>query len=271
MLINVSDIRYVPLGSDCAMRLLFDARPYLGRSDEENQKAFLGDWCRREFGPEAADRLAAVYADYFNIPYMRADRRDGETAVSRRFLALYSKTAEAIESGRPSFDLETLNSMNEQLIYTEKAIPYLRELSAKAQPLLNLVPAERRDFYRAHLLTQIDVHLDLNTALDNYTRSLWSIGVSNEQQAVAEADKAVRAMDHLLAVLRRGEYGKWQGWYQGECLLGVEANRDLLRRHAAALRGEPLPPVRPRDDYPYLYRYQLPFQKNFPLMYPPKS
>ena len=36
----------------------------------------------------------------------------------------------------------------------------------------------------------------------------------------------------------------------------------------AFLRGEPPPPAHAPNGYPELYRYQEPFQPNFPRMYP---
>jgi len=70
-------------------------------------------------------------------------------------------------------------------------------------------------------------------------------------------------------MLHRAETGKWSGWYFGERFVGLEATRDRLRGMRAYLHGEPPPPPHAPNGYPELYRYQEPFQPNFPRMYPP--
>ena len=37
------------------------------------------------------------------------------------------------------------------------------------------------------------------------------------------------------------EYGKWAGWYEGECFTALERTRGRLESMLATLKGEPEP------------------------------
>jgi hypothetical protein len=147
--------------------------------------------------------------------------------------------------------------------------PYVDELAAVAQSLLARVPDKRKDFYQAHVLTPIQIHLQSLIMLENYCAAKAALGKNDNAQALARAEQAMRAADGLFAALHRAETGKWAAWYAGDLLVGMEGSRDLVRVLLAQLKGEPAPPCRTRSDtYTKLYQYQLPFLKNFPLMYP---
>lgn len=47
-LVNVSDIRPVPLSTDCVMDLVWNAEPYKGKTAEQNSANFLADWSERQ-------------------------------------------------------------------------------------------------------------------------------------------------------------------------------------------------------------------------------
>lgn len=72
----------------------------------------------------------------------------------------------------------------------------------------------------------------------------------------------------MFLALRRAETGKWPAWYFGECLAGLEENRDIVRVLLAELRGEPAPPQHVKRGYDDIYRYQDSFKANFPRLYP---
>ncbi len=266
-LVNVSDIRPVPLTTDCAMRFVWDARPYLGRSDRENMDACQLDWCRRYLGQEVAAQAAALYNRWFDLPYHRRGVRQSDNALHSRLRALTRSTPPLIAAGKP-LDEATLASARDSLAFADANEPLLAALVADTEALLPRVPAERRDFFLGHLVTQARLHLHSLSALGHTAQALLAYAANQHEQAVAAGNDASAAADRLLDALRDGERGKWAGWYQGECFVNLEASRDQVRRVAAALRGEPLPPVRAARGYANLYRYQEPFAANFPLLYP---
>ncbi len=246
-LVNVSDVRPVPLSTDCAMRFAWDAAPYLGKTDQENMDAFLADWSRRQFGEALAKEAAAIYARYYDIPYHRHPVISGDNYLHSAM-------------NRP-------DSTAYRFAMTNR--PYVAELAAAAQPLLARVPANRRDFFQSHVLTPIQIHLHSLMMLEEYCAAKAAIEKKDTVQALSLAEQALRSADELFAALHRAETGKWATWYAGDLFVGMEKSRDLVRVLLAQLNGEPPPPVRGnRVAYGELYQYQTPFLTNFPLLYP---
>ena len=247
LLVNVSDVRPVPLSTDCAMRFAWNASPYLGKPDQENMDAILTDWGRRQFGEALAKDVAAVYARYFAIAYHQPPTISGDNQLHSLMRRPDAKARQFAVDNRP----------------------YVAELAAAAQALSPRVPDNRRDFYQAHVLTPIQIHLHSLAMLEDYCAAKAARDKQDKAEAVARAEQAMRAADDLFAALHRAETGKWATWYAGDLLVGMEGSRDLVRVLLAELKGEPAPPCRTRfDAYTKLYQYQLPFLRNFPLLYP---
>lgn len=265
-LVNVSDVRPVPLSTDCAMRLVWDAKPCLGRTDVENMNDFTQDWCRRQYGPAVAARAARLYLQYYDIPYQRRATRQGENVVNTRLLRLAQATSVSLASGAP-LGAKALQSVMNELKFTSSGLAYVKALNARAEALTAQIPPARRDFYKGHLLTQTRIHLHLLEMLQGCAGALAAYADGDRPRAQARAGEALAASDALFAALHEAEYGKWAGWYRGEGFVGLEASRDQLRTLAALLRGEAPPPLRARRGYEHLYQYQEPFAKNFPLLY----
>ena len=148
--------------------------------------------------------------------------------------------------------------------------PYVAELARKAESLAARIPADRKQFYQAHVLTPIGIHLHSLEMLESYGKSLAAYDAGDKPQSIADVEKSLRAVDDVFAAMHKAEYGRWSGWYIGERFVGLEANRQRLRVLQAALRGESPPPLRPPFNYDDLYEYQVRFGKNFPLLYPAK-
>jgi hypothetical protein len=149
---NVSDVRPVPMTTDCAMRLTWDATPYLNKSDEENQANFLNDWSRRQFGAKMADKVAANYAEYFRVPYISA--QEGDHSLSSRIRRVVDAAVQPIAENRP-LDEKALNTIREQLKFAVDNRVYVDKLSNRAAALKSQIPTERKDFYQGHVLTQL--------------------------------------------------------------------------------------------------------------------
>jgi hypothetical protein len=271
-LVNVSDIRPVPLSTDCAMRLVWNAAPYANKTDDQNQDAFLADWSRRQFGPEIAPKVAAVYKRYFYIPYMR-QKRMGDHGLASQLVLLdrkvAGKVAGLIKAGKP-LGKNVLNGFRAPLGFAVGGRKLLAAILADAESLTAKIPAARKNFYQGHVLTPIQIHLHYLSMQEAYCRSLEAYGAGDKPLAITHAKVALHAGDELLASLAKAEYGKWSGWYRGEMFVGVEASRDIARKLLALLGGRTPPPARPPSRYPELYQYQKPFLKNFPLLYPAK-
>ena len=273
-LVNVSDIRPVPLSTDCAMKFVWNADPYLGKSDRENMDAFLLDWSRRQFGPEIAPKVADLYNQYFAIPYLRRDQRMGENPLFWRLRSLHRRVARPISRGEP-LSSRARRDMGRVQRLVRANRPHVADLLAQAKLLAEAIPADRGPFYQSHVLTPIAVHGETLATLDAYCRALEAYDAKDKSQAVLHAEGALKANDRLYAALHKAEYGKWSDWYRGDRfggLEGIKYTRDRLRSLLAYLHGKTPPPVHPRrDSYKEIYEYQEPFAENFPLLYPVKN
>ena len=241
-LLNTSDVRPVPLTTDCAMRFAWNA------SGQKNQTDFLRDWSRREFGAVVANEVADIYARYFGIPYLGEKTRQGE-----RHLHVMLSNLAGTKSVPEARQAQTF-------AITHHA--YVAELFAAAAALAKKIPVDRQGFYQSHVLTPIELHLRSLEMLEGYSSAL----IDRDPK---KAEQALRAADAIFAALHRAETGKWSAWYFGERFVDLETNRYRVRVLLAELRGEPPPPpLPPTYGYYDLYKYQHPFKANFPRLYP---
>ena len=307
-LVNVSDVRPAPLSTDCVMKFVWNAVPYLGKSDAENMDAFYANWSQRQFGPEIAASISDIYRAYFDLPYHREiqqtgvsnqlarpawpeqeDFQSGENSLQTRLRKLQWAAAPLIAQGKPlPVGLESYRKNNKE--FARRNLKIVSALIARAESLASQVPPKRLEFYQAHVLTPLQVHRFSLEMLEAYCDAVSSYTAGTKTETIAKVGDALRASDDLSSALRKAEYGKWAGFYRGECLVGLDENRDRLRCLNAVLRGEPMPPTREdlyvndgadpdanrhrandrmaTPNYYRLYRYQEPFKKNFPLLYP---
>ena len=266
-LLNLSDVRPVPLGTDCAMKLAWDATPYRDRTDAENQAAFLLDWCRRQYGVTTASEIASLYHAYFDIPSHRTEVRQSDHAPHSYLRYLASDMFPVVLAGQP-LSVELNAELLTRLDCCRANITALAALLAQARALSPSLPPERRGFFQSHLLTALGIHLHGHEMLAAYGEGLHSLQRHDRPGALADLARALAGIEGVFAALRLAEQGKWTCWYIGEAFVSLDFSRDLIRRHTALVRGEAPPPIRPRRYYPEVYAYQDVFKPNYPLMYP---
>jgi hypothetical protein len=268
-LVNVSDIRPVPLSTDCAMRFVWNAAPYRDQDDRQNMEAHYADWSRREFGAEVAAKVAALYNQYFDIPYHRRTQRFGDNSLVSRLRDLDQQAAPLIGRNQP-LPQALLDQARVELKFVGESKAQVETVASGAAALFSEIPAERRDYFQAHVVTPAQIHRQLVEMLESYATAIEAHAAGDKPRAIASAEAALRAADTLTAALHKAEYGKWAKWYSGERFVGLDTTRDRVRRLVAGLRGEPAPLLRTGRGYPELYEYQERFRENFPLLYPPK-
>jgi hypothetical protein len=264
-LVNTSDIRPVVLSTDCAMRVAWDVSSSQGKDESANSEAVLLDWSRRQFGFEAAPAVAKIYAGYFNIPYQRRAQRNGDNMLQTRLRTL-DHAAWSVFCGK-TLSNKVIQSIGPQRAFAEENRAYAAELYGRAREVERSIPAPRHDFYTAHVLTQIRIHLHSLEMLEHYCRSLQRQISGDKPRAIAELKLAQAAVDAVFDALHAAEFGKWARFYQGERFDNVDWTRDLLRVRMAQLTGGRLPPMRIRPGYEDIYGYQERFGNNFPLLY----
>jgi hypothetical protein len=266
-LLNLSDVRPVPLGTDCAMKLAWDAAPCRDRTDAENQTAFLLDWCRRQYGAAVGPRVAVLYDAYFDAPSHRPEVRQGDHAPHSYLRYLASDLFPVVLAGQP-LPADLSGELSARLEGCRANLTAFAALLAQARALAPSVPPERRGFFQSHLLTALGIHLHGHEMLAAYGDALRCLQRRDLPGALADLGRAIAGIEGIFAALRLAEQGKWAGWYIGEAFVSLEFSRDLIRRHTALVRGEAPPPIRPRRYYPEIYAYQNAFKPNYPLMYP---
>lgn len=272
LLVNVSDIRPVPLSTDCVMKMAWDAKPFLEGTHEHNMREFISDWSRRQFGADAAGKISGIYQEYFACSYMNDSGLKGEHWLHRRLRQLQEKTYPLVAAGKP-LDDESVKMCDELVKFSSENSDYMAKLLAKAEPLMADVAPGRRDFYQGHVLTQIQIHLQSLLALEAFSQSMKDYSAGDSPKAAIMAGKALDACNKLESEVHKAEYGKWAAWYAGDKLMNLGRTRCRVENTLASLKHEPEPVRSPLwDDYHYnsFYQYQERFSANFPLMYPSK-
>ncbi|HKK18250.1 MAG TPA: glycosyl hydrolase 115 family protein [Opitutales bacterium] len=248
-LLNLSDVRPVPMTSDCAMRYVWDADSYQSGSDLEKMTAFLKDWSRRQYGEAIADEVAEIYRRYLNIPYMRGE--DWFTCRGDNHLHWRLRNMKRTDS---------MEKAKATLPFVAKHEAYLEDLLESAEAFSERIPDGRGDFYTAHVLVPILIHKYSLEILGNYAAAMY-------HRDADKAEMALKGYDKLTDAMRLAETDKWAAWYFGECLINIAYNRGYARLLLAELRGEPAPLVRQVEEYPKIYEYQERFLENFPFLY----
>lgn len=272
-LVNVSDVRPVPLSTDCAMKLAWNAKPYMGKTDEQNMLAFYEDWSTRQFGVDIGRQVSEVYRDYFNCPYMSDTLLLGENYLQGRLRLMFDKATPFIKENKP-LGGDVQKRREELFALSNEGLPHMEKLLKKAEKLVPLIPADRRDFYQSHVLLQIRIHVISLATLKAGCQALTAYESGDKTKAISDVESQLKTFDTIYPELHKAEYGKWTAWFEGECFLGLERTRIKIADMLAMLRGEP-EPVKPFrwEDYSYedLYRYQTKTPENFPLLYPKKQ
>ena len=268
-LLNVSDIRHYPLSTDFCMKLAWDAKPYAGKASEQVMSEFVLDWSKRQYGPVVGPQVAPLHQQYFNIPYMGEELQIGESTSAKRLNLLQDRIISKVSQGLPLTE-DAIADCKTYLKDCDINSRFVRALLPKVEAMRAKIPADRKDFYRGHLLFQTKIHLPYISMLENYCNSLLAYQAKDKAKAITYAEKALEANNAIKAVFFDAEYGKWQNWFVGSSLPWNNYTHDEIRVLIAHLKGEPAPPVRELRWDPVFYNYQIPFSNNYPLLHPKK-
>lgn len=277
LLLNVSDIRPVPLTTDCVMKLAWEGSVAMSPVEKDPGMAFLRGWCHECLDPGDPQMAAEVYARFFAILQELSSEigefdRDG---AGEKFVYTQFHKLHRLMAGEKDEDDELVQRCRVLARTAGRFYKLFAVLLWEAKRLAINIPHERRAFYRGHLLTQVNVHRLSFKMLASYARSLIAREQGEKRRAREHAGHALGAVDMLFSVLRKAEYGKWTGWYAGEGFVGLERTRDRIRILLADLDGEAPPPSRHEeglqwwnpDVYERMYAYQKPLANNFPLFF----
>jgi len=257
LLINTSDVRPVPMTTRAAMELAWDAAPW-------NDAAYLKRWCVEEFGERAAAAVEEYYRAYFAAPgrfgpaeedtladtayytFARAflvDEITGTETLPKRWVDTkkeYGEIRRALAAAAEQSDAEWTR---------------VRALADKAAPL---VPADRRDFFQSHVLTQVDFQRYANRVLIDVLAAVHS---ADREVKRKRAASAIENMQSCLRTLQASEYGQWKGFYTNDLFVAVRHAMRLAQAYQLKLEGKPIPPevpirLLPEDHYVTIKAYQ---------------
>ncbi len=268
-MLNVSDIRHYPLSADFCMKMAWDAKPYLDKTPKEAMQDFALDWSKRQYGNANAQQIANLYKRYFNIPYMGEKLQIGESTSAKRVNLLHDRIMKNVDADEMLSE-GVINDCKSYLADCKENADFINKLLPDVKKMAENIPADRKDFYKGHLLFQTSIHLPYIEMLKNYCEALLAYQAKNKPLAIQYLQKALVANGGIKDALFSAEYGKWHNWFVGTSLPWNNYTYDEIRILMAKFKGEPEPPIRELRWDPVFYKYQIPFSKNYPLLYPTK-
>lgn len=257
LLVNTSDIRPVTMGTRAVLDFGWKGAA-LGSSD-----AYYGDWSATEFGAGAAPLVAQVLKAYFAAPAEVAGTSptpygDSYYHYTAREMLRHAMIQwpvyglpdqapvwKAPYVGRVPFDPQAaLTAAERELKACGEARSRWDAVWTQAQAASRSVEADRRAFYQASVLTMIEINRESNLML--YYASAATVALHNGDRTAASQQiaLALQALDAIKHAESLAEYGKWQHWYRGDWLTGVDHTRDVAMQFASYLR-DPSGPMQP--------------------------
>jgi Glycosyl hydrolase family 115 len=265
LLLNTSDLRPVVMTSKVVMDVAWKGLPQGGA---EASGEVYRRWAAEEFGEKAAAPLADIYEQYFNAPvhFGNPPREYGDQLYhteTRQMALTYmidfplysipsqgpkwepvSKLGERAD--RPAGKQWLNETVAKEIRQCAEAQPRWDAVWAKALPAESLVQPERRNFYRAQVLTMIAINRESNRTLLEISKAIQDAEDGKMAEARQATTLALNALDAVRQAQASAEYGEWKNWYRGDWLTGVYQTQQIVRTFSAFLE-DPLthlmPPV----------------------------
>lgn len=242
LIVNTSNLRPVVMTSRATMELAWNPKPWMDENSDESS-AYLARWCREEFGEKAVGALEKYYQAYFQAPAkygQAADARMGDQfyEIMSRFLLVQLSKGNINTPfrrfgmpGKPTvaqFAANLESACNDAAPRWEKAM----QLAEAAEPL---IPKDRRPFFQASVLTQVEINLHGNRMLMDVAKAVASASTG---ERIALIRSALAEGEEIEKSLRAADYGKWAGFYtDGDWLLDVPLTLNLERESLRQMEG----------------------------------
>ena len=234
-------------------------RPIPGQHENSTQSSvYLEKWCKKEFGAAAAPVLGEYYRAYFAAP-ARYGEQEVAVAGDHYYQTVARQLLQALIAGDNISPIESVSG-NPRFANLKEMGAFLAKITGEADPRWSkarllaeraklLVPPQRRDFFQANVLSQVDYHLHANRMLFHLAQAAADANQGSQiLAAIAEGEK-------LQDALRAADYGKWQGYYtDGDWIVDVTLTLSLMRAYQGKLEGKVVPEgvlVRAKGDFAY--------------------
>jgi hypothetical protein len=264
LLLNTSDIRPVTMTTRAVMDTAWKGLASGGPEAADN---YLRGWAGAEFGTPAALPVAEVYKEYFRAPAHFAEpvHEYGDqlyhTEARRMLLTymiappLYGLPSQAPQwvpphifgfgaYENPTGSTWLRDTVQQEIQQCGGAKLRWDAVWKKALEAAPLVSAERRPFYRAHVLAMIAINRESNRMLFELSRAIQEAQRGEISQARQSVAQALQAIDEINRAEVAAEYGKWKNWYRGDWLTGIYRTRQMLEVFSQFL-GDPLTHLSP--------------------------
>jgi hypothetical protein len=248
MLLNTSDIRPVSMTAKVIMDTAWGGTPKQGGAHE----TYAG-WASHQFGDKAAAAVAKVWEDYFKaIPKLESGDDYGDqiyhtearqmmmtTMITPPWYNIVGQSARWTPVRILGFNFDPNYGRDIEQNYAQVTMARELKVCAEAQPHWDAVwneakaaeasvPAERRPFYEAYILTEIAINRDGNRMLWLTSDAIRSVKAGDKAKAHQDIRRALDAIAEIKQMEKGAEYGKWRNWYRGEWLEGVDETREML-------------------------------------------
>ncbi len=261
-LVNTSDIRPYTL----TIRAVMDYA-WLGKlpGAQAEPSDFYRHYAAEEFGEKAAGAIADMYRAYFAAPARLETAHQGDPpreygdqlyhTEGRQMLETYMIDAPlyAIPGQSPKWTIPRLvgdgfgrrgfggkewlpTATAREIQQCGDAQPRWDAVWKKAVAAEALVPASRREFYQASVLTMVTIQRDSNRMLDDISNSIQDAQKGDEAGAEQASADALTAVGEVRKAQAAAEYGKWKNWYRGDWLTGVYRTQQVLEDYAGFLK-----------------------------------
>jgi hypothetical protein len=264
MLLNTSDLRPVVMTTKVVMDLAYKGLP----EGADGSAEVYRQWATEEFGEKAAAQLVDVYKAYFAAPahfgnpaieygdqlYHTETRQMALTyMIDSPLYSIPSQGPKWEPAGmlgervdRPAGKAWMQQTIAKEIQQCGEAQPRWDAVWTKALAVEPLVPADRKSFYRAQLLTMIAINRESNRTLFEISKAIQDAESGQMDEARQATARALQSLDQIRHAQAAAEYGKWKNWYRGDWLTGVYQTQQVVKTFSAFL-NDPLthfpPPV----------------------------
>src|SRR5262245_4647416 len=259
LLVNTSDIRPVPMTIRAVMDAAWKGVPAGGTGAASD---FYRRWSADQFGNGAAEKVAAVYQQYFKAPprttVNNGTREYGDQLYhteTRRMLTtdaidwpLYTvasqappwvplRRVDATGPGGASIPAKewVRTTANTEAEVCAEAQPRWDTLWQQAHAAESSVAPDRLPFYRAHVLTMIAINRYSNQMLLDVSKAVQAVAGGNSSHARDLLQQAMQAVDEIRQAETAAEYGQWKNWYAGDWLTNVNRTRLVIHSYLQRL------------------------------------
>jgi len=249
MLVNTSDIRAVAMTAEAVMDTAWGGLPKAGGAP-----GYYQAWAASEFGAKAASAVAKVYEAYFHafshlpsgddygdqLYQSEAKQLMMSTMISPPYYYIPGQDPKWTPAHLvgPGFDKDFYKKVSADYVETTTdrelrncadAAPRWDAVWAAAKAAEPLVAPDRRAYYDYAVVLMTAINRDSNHMLLMISRAVRDARAGNTARAKQEALATEADFAEIKALETRAAYGKWQHWWRGEWLDGIDETHDMVK------------------------------------------